>query len=116
MDTVSYVSDRGLPLLLNRKPARPTITVENYMKWYSYKLVNPDGTVVNVQYPGGFYDDWGCEYDDILNKDGYRDTAFIDHVPNPRFIQKLAEYKGWDIDNRALEMIIGRWERTINNY
>jgi hypothetical protein len=80
-----YFSERGLPL----------ITVENYCKWYSMYLLHPDGTVAKV--PA-----------ELENND-----LFCDHVWHPSSFVKTAKEHGWLYDEKAMEMIGGRWQHEI---
>ena len=93
------MSERGLPLVLsNGLPLEPTLTVELYEKWYDLHLVHPDGKVEKVPYP----DDLDCC---PTNMSPYRD-----HVPNPEVVVKFARLHGYQIDNLAIELMVGRWE------
>ena len=75
-------------------PERPTITVENYIKWYSLWLRMPDGTAQALAFP------------EILAR---ADSAYRDHVPNPMHVALYARERGYDIEETALEIMIGRW-------
>jgi hypothetical protein len=84
----TYVSDRGLPLVLHGIAGVSTLTVENYLKWYCLYLVHSDGSVEPVQFPRESPDP---------------------HVPYPAAVEALAEENGWEICAESMEMIIGRY-------
>jgi hypothetical protein len=84
-----YMSERGHPLVYHGSPGKvPILTVENYLKWYSLYLVNPDGSVEPVDFP----------------EDGY-----CDHVPYPAAVEEMAADRGWVGCYESLEMIVGRY-------
>jgi hypothetical protein len=92
------VSDRNMPLVWSttHDPGDITLTVENYCKWYSLFLVHPDGRVEQIPFPGEGY----CKSDE---------SPYADHVPNPVVVQRFAERHGYVIDERAFEVMVGRW-------
>lgn len=81
---------------------KPLITVEAISKWYRLWVVKP-----GVEYePLEF-----MELDELGAKDGYRlGSAYVDHVPNPRYVVRYAVKHGYHVDPVALEVMIGRWE------
>ncbi len=82
---------------------KPVVTVENYMKWYGLWLVMPDGYVVEVAFPDeGRYDTLGPPY--------------LDHAPNPKHVMAWCARMSYRLDERALEMMIGRWAREYDNW
>lgn len=92
------VSNRGHFLLLPSLPAandRPVVTVEAYTKWYGLYVVRPDAQVEEVPFP---------THETL--------TPYIDHVPNPAVVEAWAEANGYEVDEMALEMMIGRWQRA----
>lgn len=94
----NWYSPRGLELVYHSdQPDHDTLTVENYSKWYELFLVRTDGEV--VAYHFGYLSDI-CGYD----------TPYVDHVPNPVVVARLAKLRGWRLDEQSYEMIIGRWE------
>jgi len=97
---LTYYSDRMHPLVYMGVAPResPTLTVENYIKWYSLHLVHLDGSVDVVNFP-----EWGPS-----GRGG-----FVDHVPDPVACQKLAADNGWVWDENSLDMIWGRWRREV---
>lgn len=105
------VSDRNIPLIFSGKLHElmiPVVTVELYVKWYKLfviKQVLYDEVIVEVvDFPGEEYCAEG-------------ETAYGDHVPNPRVVSRFASRNGYRVDEVALEVIIGRWEREhLNNY
>lgn len=64
---------------------RPRLTVENYVKWYELYVCFPDGRVEAVSF-GDLEDFRGDE------------SAYVDHVPNPKAVFALARARGWDVD------------------
>lgn len=98
-----YLSPRGHPLVYRGTPGgRFVLTVENTPKWYGLVLVSPSGDVEPIDFP-----DFAPE----------GERAYVDHVPNPRSVQRFARANGLAIDGQALEMIIGRWQlEALDNY
>lgn len=96
--SVLFLSERDLPLMLTHLPKVPTLTVEQYLKWYKLYLVQPDGQVLPVEYDAL----------DVAGLEGY-----VDHVPNPQNVIQLAQRMNWEIDDLALELIIGRWHWEV---
>jgi len=94
-----YYSNRGLPLVFCEKEIpvdTGVVTVENYLKWYTLQVVLKDGTVEELNFP---------EMED--KPEG--EQCFVDHVPNPRAVEKMAHRLGLYIDPQSLDMMIGRW-------
>ena len=94
-----YLSKRGIPLIYCGQPAdKPILTLENYGKWYEMYLVNPDGNVVPVDV-------------EVLSETMtlYSEAIQIDHVFSPRLIYRVAQQMDYIVDERALEVAIGRW-------
>lgn len=94
-----YVSDRGGFLIGNgpRPDGPPVLTVETYTKWYVLYLIKPGGEVEEVSF---------AELEAHCG-DG---SPYLDHAPNPNAVIRLANARGWYLDELALELIIGRWE------
>ena len=104
--TLRY-SDRGHLLVWTGNADHQIVTVELYEKWYDLYLVAPDGTVTEVSF-GDLEDPRYCEGDQ---------TAVSDHVPNPVVVAAYAQANEYDVDNLAIELIVGRWEISIEeNY
>jgi hypothetical protein len=101
---MEYLSKRGLPLMVRYLPKVPTITVEDYGKWYDLYLVLPDGTARVYEFH---------EYEKHANSFG--GTSWSDHVVNPAFVQYLSEWTGYEVDNRSFEVIVGRWVRQVED-
>jgi len=93
-----YYSDRGFPLVYNGDPPGfvPVLTIEAYCKWYTYSLVNINGSVESVC----FY-----EAESLMPN---CESAYHDHVPNPRAMVLLANDRHWQLDREAYEMVLGR--------
>lgn len=90
-----FRSDRGIPLLCQEVFDTPTITLENYEKWYNIFVIQPDGTVEIVS-PGLI---------DELN-DG---TLWVDHTFHPKLLLLIAKHYGGSVPPTTLEMAAGRW-------
>ncbi len=93
---MKLLSERGIPLVLQELPQKPTLTIENYQKWYDIYLVMPDGKTMPYR-----------DYDDIEAR--FRETTWGDHVINPDFFRAIALLRGFDIDERSFEIVVGRW-------
>lgn len=102
----TYESKRGNKLVLVGEVFRPTLTVENYCKWYELHLVRPDGRVEEVSFE---------QLDDLANKLGLRGSAYVDHVPNPEVVQELADENEWDVDDVSMEVMVGRWQLEVQS-
>ena len=74
----------------------PTLTMELYLKWYGLQLIHPDGCVEELPFPGDEYAPPG-------------ESAFRDHVPNPKAVENYALEHGYAVGEFALELITGRW-------
>jgi hypothetical protein len=90
-------SPRGMPLFYACTDA-PLITVEVYEKWYELFVIHPNRRVETLGYD---------KLEEYAGPDG---SAYIDHVPNPRAVQRLANARGWHVHPLAFEMMVGRWE------
>lgn len=96
-----HKSPRGMPLMWMLAPGvKPTLTVENYLKWYELFLLHPNGEIESV--PFSKLDDPAFCYSD--------ESAYCDHVPNPAAVYRYAEANDYHLDDQAFEMIVGRWE------
>ena len=94
----TYFSDRGIPLVFNRvldSTGTPVLTVENYLKWYTLYLINPDASVVSICFP---------------------DNGYCDHVPYPSAVEILAEENGWYLCEESMAMIVGRYYMEFKNH
>ncbi len=98
-----FVSPRGRALLLRTIPRsgdKPVLTAECYSKWYSLFLVyriHDEVAIDEVPFP-----------EDATGKL----TPYIDHVPNPLVVDAWAKEKGYELDELAVEIMIGRWLRA----
>lgn len=89
----------GLAEIAGPIPANHSVlTVYLSDKWYGLVLVRPPGITYIL--------DFG-RLEEYVNAD---ESAFVDHVPNPRAVVRLAEARGLHLVPRALELIVGRWE------
>ena len=99
----NYYSERSVPLVLNKKVSIPTLTVENYCKWYNLYLVKPCGSVTPIT------------FGDLDEGSGMH--AGTDHVFYPPAVQEYAKRNGYYIDECSFEMIVGRYEtERLGNY
>lgn len=97
------VSRRGLPLLFQGTPSEGSVlTAENYCKWYGLYLVHSSGVIEDVGFPA--------------DEDAPDESAYCDHVPNPRAVVRMAERLGAYLDENTLDMIVGRWFREVKGY
>ncbi len=116
--------DGRQPLVYTGDPPTqwPILTMVNYMKWYTFYLVNPNGTIRAVD-----YQEWEpvenstwappptCDidqYEDLSYPDGQFHT-WSDHVPNPAQLERIAAQLGAQWDDCSREMIIGRYQREV---
>jgi hypothetical protein len=107
-----HFSDRGLPLVYvdPAPPERGVVTVENYLKWYSLYVVQPGGNVVKLEdLPRAW------EVSDILEHAATH-SCFGDHVWHPGFVREWVQKLDLDLDERAFEMIAGRWATEFCDY
>lgn len=95
----TYTSKRNHPLLFVGEPSTdPILTAENYTKWYELYLVQPDGSVTEV-----------AVEDLQLVMEQHDDARWVDHLYHPRLIYWLADQLKAEIDERLIEVAIGRW-------
>ncbi len=95
-DRPKPVSKRGKPLLYSFCDAA-ILTVELYEKWYSLYVVGASGLVDEVSF---------AELE-LYCGDG---SPYTDHCPNPNAVLRMAASRGWEVNELALELIVGRWE------
>lgn len=100
-----FVSPRGIELMWQTVGDTPTVTVENYMKWYNIFIINPDETVVAV--------------DPALIKELSDVAGFplqVDHTFHPKLLLLIAERIGGEVPYTTLEIVAGRWviERELD--
>jgi hypothetical protein len=95
------VSARDIGLVLQEPSSRPTVTVENYCKWYALYVLHPNGLVSEV--------DFGQ-----LEAHSPGVSAYLDHAPNPAAVVRWAMANSIEVDVDSLELMIARWvtERT----
>jgi hypothetical protein len=99
MQVHQHLSSRGFPLLYVAQALdKPVLTLENYTKWYTPMLLQPDGTVVEVE---------GKILSEVHDK--HSDAMWIDHRFSTRFLYRLAQHLDAYIDERAIEVALGRW-------
>ena len=98
-----YFSKRRNPLVYVGEVKKvPVLTVENSAKWYGFCLVLPDGSVEEV--------DFGVL---LPSADEKGLVPYVDHVPNALLVPGMAESRGWVLDARSYEMMVGRWESEV---
>jgi hypothetical protein len=84
----------------------PVLTVELCSKWYGLQLLHPDPDrrCEFIPFPGDEYASPG-------------ESAYRDHVPNPRAVMNYAKKHGVEVGEFALELIVGRWHlETASEY
>ncbi len=87
----------------------PLLTVELSSKWYGLCLLRTwrEGVVHRI----------AVEELDFGVLEEIRQAPFgpslCDHVPNPAFVERLAQEKGWEIDDLGWELMVGRWHAEI---
>jgi len=105
-----FKSDRGFLLCCESVvgDSRPILTVEDYIKWYDMYVIYPDTEVVeklrsNKDRATAFL---SVESEFIAR---YDESAIYDHCFNPKFYVLLAHRLNMEYDDRAAEIIAGRW-------
>lgn len=103
-------SDRGVPLVSTVAVLdEPVLTVERYQKWYHLFLLTP----TLGQKPTDAIkriDVEELDFSILTNPTfGRNHSPYVDHVPNPVVVQRMCISYGWEIDDMALELMIGRW-------
>lgn len=94
-----YLSDRGHPLLFMGQPiGSAVLTLENYTKWYELYLVYPDASVKKVDV---------VAVQEVMEENP--NAFWYDHLYHPQLLYSLATKLGAELDERALEVAIGRW-------
>lgn len=101
-----YYSDREFPLVYwqetNEHLDCPVLTIENAAKWTALYLIHLNGRVERIDFP--------------TETPAVGEMPFLDHVPNPLSVKKLADQNAWVLDTAAFEMIIGRWEMEVKGH
>lgn len=112
------IRESFLPLFSSRHPLvwsgflifgqQPVVTVEMYSKWYGLFVVRVGYDEITIEeYP----------FPDDLEFCAGNQTPFLDHAPNPVVVARWATKNGFYVDDVAMEMMIGRWEREYHeNY
>lgn len=102
--TKLYVSDRNLPLLCQEPDTfgRPTVTLENYCKWYGIFVLYPDGRVESI--------DHGL-IGEVADRIG--GSVMGDHNFHPRLLNELAKELKGIACYRSIEVAGGRWVNEI---
>jgi hypothetical protein len=103
---MNHLTEHGHRLVCDYTPEIPTITVEDYCKWYTLYVVFPDNRVESLCFPGH----------DTLDDLPSGEMSFVDHVPNPRAVKRMAERLGYEIDYDSLERMVGRWFLEVQNW
>lgn len=94
-----HFTERGQPTVYVRAPSdKPVLTVANYCKWYELYLVNPDGSVTEVD---------STVIHEVCDKiDG---ATWVDHIYSPQLFYGVAELLGAYYCSESAEVIVGRW-------
>lgn len=94
----TYFSPRMFRLVYDGPlPDQPVLTCELYVKWYTLYLVTEDGDIKSIDLSGIY---------EFAEDD---ETAEGDHCWNPKVLDRMAEAKGWRIDDLSFELMVGRW-------
>lgn len=112
--------DGDLLAMLVLPVAMPVLTVTLDSKWYCLYLVHQlqaaavfaPFEVSEVEFP-----EVGPAYDRKY-AEKFKDwtSGYVDHVPSPLAVMKMAREKGWAIDELAMELIVGRWEMEVGHH
>lgn len=106
--TLVLTSDRNITLSLYVwKLLLPTVTVELYVKWYELYLIAPQVDGRKSIYKIGLDELDECRPDGV--------SAYVDHVPNPKVVKLFAQRNGFEIDELAWDLIVGRWQNDVVN-
>ena len=100
------ISPDGVPLICAELPKVNTITVENGTYWRELYILSPSGEVQPLPYPED-PEFVGPEEEAVATIQNVR------RIPNPSVVMRYAAAKLLKIDEVALEVMIGRWERKI---
>ncbi len=105
--TCVYFSERGIPLVFTGEPDEdaPTLTVENYMKWYTLYAVFPDYTVKPICWGAGAEPWHGQKYE----------IEFADHCPRPSSVLKFVESTGYSFCGESESLILARYLHDIRD-
>lgn len=82
---------------------RTVLTCELWGKWYALYIVTPRGGVLQA------------DLRDIEDFAESNETAVGDHCWNPAVLLRLAQARGWDIDDLSWDLIVGRWVNDHEN-
>lgn len=99
MSSITIQSPRGHNLALSitdEYNGAPILTVEIYCKWYSLFVVDSARSIREISF---------SELEDF----SLDEAPYIDHVPNPKAVQRFAEKRGYELDELALKLLLGRW-------
>lgn len=100
---MTYVSDRGIPLLCQTPWEHgPMVTVENHNKWYNLYILHPDGEVEKVK----------VETVSAIEAK-YSETFYLSDNFNPKLLYLIAAAIGGDVDWLSSEVVTGRWVHEI---
>jgi len=105
-----YYSSRGIPLVYHGQPCdHAVLTVENYLKWYTYYLVMPNGTVEDLDTGGRakILERFEHEVEASLPSG---EGLYGDHIMHPKFMWAVASKLDYYLCLESYEMVIGRWE------
>jgi hypothetical protein len=99
------LSHRGLPVFMPEvyPESKTVLTVEDYDKWYGLQVLHETGLIVEITFPTDPYLCFGIG------------APYRDHVPNPYVARRLCMEKGWEIPERAWEVMVGRWIVEISD-
>lgn len=85
---------------------RPHLTVELYDKWYELYLVDRPT-------PARGFRIQSIHFGHLDEHAPKGETAYVDHVPNPKAVRAFAEANDYHLVELADELITGRWQIEV---
>ena len=90
------VSKRGNALITQDSKGKRMLTVEDYMKWYEFYMIDEENKVTEVE--------WNEHFDE-----GWRDHCIV-----PESFHNMAKMLGADYDKETWKEINNRYAELIN--
>lgn len=101
-----FKSDRGIPLVTQVILNNGTFTVERYLKWYDFYVIDKQGTIHPLQRSVYFNEEVNNIYSDNIG----------DHCLNPKAFVKIANILGLSYDEETLNYVICMWIEQYLEY
>ena len=94
-----YVTSRDEVLVWScvRDRTLPVLTVSLALKWHELYVVHPNDSAEVIPF---------AQLAGVV----LGDVPYVDNAPNPACVRRLAEVRGWWLDDLAEELIVGRWQ------